>query len=166
MFPISGGRQPVSQYPPKIQTIHDEILQRLHETYRHLIAPETTCVHDAANSGDTELLRLFLIHIDSGFSLRFIRDACREVRILGSEPAIEIITDHGLEMRNLVAMEMAGEYPRDVIEPIYVMSMKLTEPEVRRVLEIVRRGVLDVKEIHGLLAVSADVAQPLIDGIL
>lgn len=153
-------------YSPEVQSLHDHVSAKMHESLRYLIAPETECVRDAASSGNAELLRIFLRHMDGSFSLRTIRDAYHEICRFSTEPPEKLITEHGLRMRNIISTALASDHDSEDLKPIYALAMTLTEPETRRVISIVRRGVLKVDDIRALIIEAGSTAPPLVDGVL
>jgi hypothetical protein len=156
----------VNQWSPEIENAYDELFRCMERSHRHLIAPDTSCVRDAADKGDIELLRLYLRHVDAEYSLRTVRAAYEGLRRAGVDSPADLVTEHGIEMCLLVGKEIALDYGRDILDPIYVLALSLTEQEVNRVVEIVRRGVVNVEDIRELLNTSSTVALSLGEGVL
>lgn len=156
----------MTRYSPDVQSLYDDISAKMDESLRGLIAPETACVRDAANSENVELLRIFLKHMDSASNLSTIRNAYHEICRFSTEPPAEMITEHGLQMRSIIRAALASEYDSETLKPIYALAMTLTEPEAHRVISIVRRGVVKVDDIHALVKEAGSTAPPLVDGVL
>lgn len=133
---------------------------------------DTLPLDEVLASGNIELMKIFLANLQGRYGLRSLRSAYHEVLRHGEEVhgkntrPINLVTEHGMEMRNLISTELVNAHTIGAVEIISVFAMGLAEYDARRVVAIAQRGILDIDRIRELLAESDDLPRPLSEGIL
>lgn len=128
---------------------------------------EIMCVERAAKAGNIKLLTIFLERVDGEHSLRVIKNAFDEItRYSGEKPDYNLISDHGMKMRDIILSELGDLFFANMTAYVTVFAMGLPENDVRTVVAITRRGILDVDKIKELLEETRTGSPTLHDGAL
>lgn len=139
------------------------IANRTHDVHS---TREIMCVERAAKAGNIRLLTIFREHADSDYSLRAIKNAFDEITQYSEIPPRDLINDHGMKMRDIIQSELGDLFFANMAAYVTIFAMGLPENDVRTVVAITKRGVLDVDKIKDILDETRAGSPTLHDGAL
>jgi hypothetical protein len=152
----------------EVRVLREQIIARITANRTHDVhsTREIVCVEQVAKAGNIRLLEIFLEHVDSDHSLRAIKNAFDAITVYSEIAPRDLITDHGMKMREIIQSELGDLFFANVAVYITIFAMGLPEQDVHTVVAITRRGILDVDEIKEILDEIRTGSPTLRDGAL